>query len=97
MIISKTSSFGERKWIAARDYDIISSINFICSKKKKLSYITSISKVFIKIKKKKNLQQNRNVHQFYDNRITIYKSSTKLVQASSQFINFLSTGIIPKF
>lgn len=54
MIISNTSSFGERKWIAARDYDIISSINFIYSKKKKkLSYITSISRVFIKIKKKK--------------------------------------------
>lgn len=55
MIISNTSSFGERKWIAARDYDIISSINFIYSKKKKkLSYITSISRVFIKIKKKKS-------------------------------------------
>lgn len=36
MIISNTSSFGERKWIAARDYDIISSINFIYSKKKEI-------------------------------------------------------------
>lgn len=36
MIISNTSSFGERKWIAARDYDIISSINFIYSKNEEI-------------------------------------------------------------